>query len=195
MSAGEPEEVDAYQEIFDELINAETDYNVEIESVGRLRGAVPDPGRGRHPRRGRRAQPGAIPRWSTRARSSSLEDMGFDIEELNAQLGESFMALGEYEGEHYGLPTNINLKSMVWYPKDDFDAAGYEVPETWDDLIALSDQIVADGSTPGASGFGAGLDRMAGHRLDGGHHAPHRAARRLRPVGQRTRSRSTTRPS
>ena len=34
MSAGEPEEVEAYQEIFDELINAEADYTVEIESVG-----------------------------------------------------------------------------------------------------------------------------------------------------------------
>ena len=51
------------------------------------------------------------------------------------------------------MPTNINLKSMVWYPKDDFDAAGYEVPETWDDLIALSDQIVADGGTPWCVGF------------------------------------------
>ena len=63
------------------------------------------------------------------------------------------MALGEYEGKHYGLPTNINLKSMVWYPKDDFDAAGYAVPETWDDLIALSDQIVADGGTPWCVGL------------------------------------------
>ncbi len=63
------------------------------------------------------------------------------------------MALGEVDGEHYGLPTNINLKSMVWYPKDDFDAAGYEVPETWDDLIALSDQIVDDGGTPWCVGF------------------------------------------
>ena len=68
------------------------------------------------------------------------------------------MALGEYEGKHYGLPTNINLKSMVWYPKDDFDAAGYEVPETWDDLIALSDQIVEDGSTPWCVGFESGGD-------------------------------------
>ena len=68
-------------------------------------------------------------------------------------VGESFMALGEVDGKHYGLPTNINLKSMVWYPKDDFDAAGYEVPETWDDLIALSDQIVADGGTPWCVGF------------------------------------------
>ena len=37
------------------------------------------------------------------------------------------MALGEVDGQHYGVPTNINLKSMVWYPKDDFDAAGYQV--------------------------------------------------------------------
>ena len=68
-------------------------------------------------------------------------------------MGADFLALGEYEGKHYGVPTNINLKSMVWYPKDDFDAAGYEVPETWDDLIALSDQIVDDGGTPWCVGF------------------------------------------
>ena len=45
---------------------------------------------------------------------------------------------------------------MIWYPEDDFDAAGYEVPETWDELIALSDQIVADGSTPWCVGFESG---------------------------------------
>src|SRR3546814_16838996 len=42
---------------------------------------------------------------------------------------------------------------MVWYPKDYFDAAGYAVPDTWDDLIALSDKIVADGSNPWCLGF------------------------------------------
>jgi len=40
------------------------------------------------------------------------------------------------------------MKSLVWYAKDDFDASGYTIPETWDDLLALSDQIVADGGTP-----------------------------------------------
>ena len=29
-----------------------------------------------------------------------------------------------------------------------FDAAGYEVPTTWEELIALSDRIVADGGVP-----------------------------------------------
>src|SRR5690606_24838534 len=33
MSAGEPEEVSAYQESFDELINENVDYEVEIESI------------------------------------------------------------------------------------------------------------------------------------------------------------------
>ena len=42
---------------------------------------------------------------------------------------------------------------MVWYPKKAFDAAGYKVPKTWDEMLALSDQIVADGSTPWCVGF------------------------------------------
>ncbi|HET6772188.1 MAG TPA: ABC transporter substrate-binding protein [Acidimicrobiales bacterium] len=155
MSAGEPEEVDAYQAIFDELINSETDYDVEIESVGNFEEQFQIRAEGGTLDVAAVPQPGAIPGLVDSGSIVSLEDMGFDIEELNAQLGESFMALGEYQGEHYGLPTNINLKSMVWYPKAAFDAAGYEVPETWDDLIALSDQIVDDGSTPWCVGFGS----------------------------------------
>jgi alpha-glucoside transport system substrate-binding protein len=155
MSAGEPEEVEAYQAIFDELINSETDYTVEIESVGNFEEQFQIRAEGGTLDVAAVPQPGAIPALVDSGSIVSLEDMGFDIEELNAQLGESFMALGEYQGAHYGIPTNINLKSMVWYPKAAFDAAGYEVPETWDDLIALSDQIVEDGSTPWCVGFGS----------------------------------------
>jgi alpha-glucoside transport system substrate-binding protein len=153
MSAGEPEEVDAYQEIFDDLINSETDYDVEIESVGDFEEQFQIRAEGGTLDVAAAPQPGAIPDLVDNGSIVALEDMGFDIDELNDTLGESFMALGEYKGKHYGLPTNINLKSMVWYPKDDFDAAGYQVPETWDDLMALSDQIVADGGTPWCVGF------------------------------------------
>ncbi|GAB4481043.1 MAG: ABC transporter substrate-binding protein [Anaerolineae bacterium] len=55
-----------------------------------------------------------------------------------------------------GIWARYNGKSQVWYPKDDFEAAGYEIPETWDELIALSDQIVADGDTPWCIGIGSG---------------------------------------
>ena len=86
----------------------------------------------------------------------SLEDLGYNVDDLNATFGEYFVSLGEFEGQHYGLPTNSNWKSLIWYPKDDFDKAGYEIPETWDELMALSDQIVADGGTPWCVGFESG---------------------------------------
>jgi len=55
-----------------------------------------------------------------------------------------------------GVWHRFNAKSLVWYPVDDFEAAGYEIPETWDEMVALSDQIVADGDKPWCVGFESG---------------------------------------
>ena len=55
-----------------------------------------------------------------------------------------------------GVWHRFNGKSLVWYPKDDFDAAGYEIPTTWDEMLALSDQIVEDGDTPWCVGIESG---------------------------------------
>lgn len=55
-----------------------------------------------------------------------------------------------------GIFHRYNAKSLVWYPVDDFEASGYEVPETWDELLALSDQIVSDGDSPWCIGIGSG---------------------------------------
>jgi alpha-glucoside transport system substrate-binding protein len=153
MSAGEPEEVEAYQTIFDDLINSEADYTAEVESVGDFEEQFQIRAEGGTLDLAAAPQPGAIPGLVESGSLTSLEDLGMDVDALTDLVGESFMALGEVDGQHYGVPTNINLKSMVWYPKDDFDAAGYEVPETWDDLMALSDQIVDDGGTPWCVGF------------------------------------------
>ena len=153
LSAGEPEETAAYQEIFDELINSEVDYHAEVESAGNFEEQFQIRAEGGTLDIAAVPQPGAIANLVDSGSLVSLEDLGFDIGELNDTFGESFVALGEYNGAHYGIPTNINLKSMVWYPKAAFDAAGYTVPETWDDLIALSEQIKTDGSTPWCVGF------------------------------------------
>ena len=46
---------------------------------------------------------------------------------------------------------------MVWYSPAAFEAKGYEVPETLEELNALSDQIVADGGTPWCAGIESGV--------------------------------------
>jgi alpha-glucoside transport system substrate-binding protein len=153
MSAGEPNEVQAYQEIFDELINAETEYTVEIESVPDFEEQLQIRAEGGTLEVAAVPQPGAMKDLAEAGQIVSMESLGVDIDLLNEALTPELVAAGEYNGEHWGIPTNINLKSMVWYPKAAFDAAGYQVPETFDDLIALSDEIVADDGTPWCVGF------------------------------------------
>jgi alpha-glucoside transport system substrate-binding protein len=152
INAMEPEEADAIQPIIDEQYG-DAEYSAEIEASGDFEEQFQIRAEGGTLDVALLPQPGAVRDQAEAGTIVSLEDLGFDIDELNETFGEYFVSLGEVDGEHYGLPTNINLKSMIWYPKDNFDDAGYEVPETWDDLIALSDQIVEDGSTPWCVGF------------------------------------------
>ena len=75
--------------------------------------------------------------------------------------GQSWVDLGTYtnsagEENFYGYFYKVDLKSIVWYVPDEFEDAGYEVPESMEDLIALSEQIVEDGGTPWCIGLGSG---------------------------------------
>jgi alpha-glucoside transport system substrate-binding protein len=48
------------------------------------------------------------------------------------------------------------VKSIVWYVPDAFDEAGYEVPETFEELKDLTEQIAEEGETPWCIGLGSG---------------------------------------
>ncbi|WP_244327730.1 ABC transporter substrate-binding protein [Roseibium sp. RKSG952] len=79
----------------------------------------------------------------------------------NYAAGPSWVDLGTYTGKDgsedlYGFFYKVDLKSLVWYSPDNFDDAGYDVPETMEELKALTDQIVADGGTPWCIGLGSG---------------------------------------
>jgi alpha-glucoside transport system substrate-binding protein len=155
LNAMEPHEGDAVQKAVDDNIG-EVDYTVEIEASPDFEEQFPIRTEGGTLDVALVPQPGTVKSQAEAGTIVSLEDMGFDIGELEDTVGEYLMSLVEFNGEHWGLPTNVNLKSMIWYPKDDFDAAGYTVPTTWDELMALSDQMVADGNTPWCVGFESG---------------------------------------
>lgn len=102
-------------------------------------------------------QPALICAFADAGNLVSLEDMGFDIAELEAAHSAYWMGLGQCsDGNHYGLPWFPNYKSIVFYHMPTFEANGYEVPETYEDMVALSAQMVSDGQTPWCFGFGAG---------------------------------------
>ena len=83
LSAAEPEEAAAYQEIFDELINSEVDYNAEVESAGNFEEQFQIRAEGGTLDVAAVPQPGAIPNLVDSGSLVSLEDLGFDIDELN----------------------------------------------------------------------------------------------------------------
>ncbi len=88
------------------------------------------------------------------------EDMGAWVAD-NYAAGQSWVDLGTYADETgadqlFGYFYNVNVKSLVWYNPENFEDAGYEVPETMEDLIALSEQMIADGETPWCIGLASG---------------------------------------
>jgi alpha-glucoside transport system substrate-binding protein len=102
-------------------------------------------------------QPASICTFAGDGQLVSLEEMGFDIAQMEADHSKFWMDLGLCEdGNHYGIPWFPNFKSIVWYHMQTFEDNGYEVPETYEDLVALSDQMLSDGITPWCFGYGAG---------------------------------------
>jgi len=70
------------------------------------------------------------------------------MDEVEKNFNEGWINLGTVDGKLYGIFYRASTKSIVWYPVKAWEEAGYEIPESWDELIALSDQIVEDGSHP-----------------------------------------------
>jgi len=74
-----------------------------------------------------------------------LEDLGIDVEAITADEANGLGDIAVVDGQTFGLPYSINVKSLVWYNPAAFEAAGLTVPTTDDELTALQEKIIADG--------------------------------------------------
>src|SRR5680860_271565 len=101
-------------------------------------------------------QPGLLLDIVDQADPPALGDY-LDINAVTESLIPGFLEAGTSEdGQAYGLPVKATFKSVLWYPVPEFEEAGYAVPETYAELQALEDQIIADGGTPWCIGMEAG---------------------------------------
>lgn len=79
----------------------------------------------------------------------------------NYAAGQSWVDLATFEGPEggenlYGFFYKADVKSLVWYVPENFEDAGYEVPQSMEELKALTEQMVEDGETPWCIGLGSG---------------------------------------
>jgi alpha-glucoside transport system substrate-binding protein len=71
-----------------------------------------------------------------------------DMDQLRKDYTSAWIDLGSDDGELYGIFYKVTSKATVWYNPKAFAAGDYNVPSTWDEMIALADTMVADGRTP-----------------------------------------------
>lgn len=55
-----------------------------------------------------------------------------------------------------GVPVTVNVKSLVWYSPNVFAEQGWQVPQTWTELAALTTTIGSAGFRPWCLGIAAG---------------------------------------
>jgi alpha-glucoside transport system substrate-binding protein len=137
---------------FEEATGITVNYIGDKEFEGRLSIAVDA---GNPPDIADFPQPGLLANF---ARQGHIVDPTTFISEdwLAQQYNQSWLDMGTVAGQTAGVWHRFNGKSLVWYPKDDWDAAGYQIPETWDDLLALTQMIADDGDTAWCIGIESG---------------------------------------
>lgn len=75
--------------------------------------------------------------------------------------GDSWVELGSFPGPDgeealFGLFYKVDVKSLVFYSPDAFEEMGYDIPASMEELLELTETIVADGGTPWCIGLGSG---------------------------------------
>jgi len=99
-------------------------------------------------------QPGKLADF---ARAGDIFALPADVE-ASAREGwnDAAMGFGQVDGEQFGVPNKSDLKSLVWYQPARFEANGYDIPATLDDLWALAAVMIEDGNTPFCVGIESG---------------------------------------
>jgi alpha-glucoside transport system substrate-binding protein len=104
-------------------------------------------------------QPGLL---ANLARDGKVVDVStfLDMDKLQENYNQSWLDMATMDSPDGPIMAGVwhraSQKSIIWYPKKEFEASGYEIPQTWDELMALTQQIADDGDTAWCIGLESG---------------------------------------
>lgn len=125
-------------------INLESTRNLSVALTIRLRGNDP-PGVAVVP------NPSQMRQMAGQNRLIRL-DTFLDMRKIRSDYSGDWLDLASYQGNLYALVYKAANKGTIWYSPAHFSALDYRVPTTWDQLIALSNEIAGRGQYPWAIG-------------------------------------------
>jgi alpha-glucoside transport system substrate-binding protein len=83
-------------------------------------------------------------------------DKFFNMSQIQQNYAQAWINLASVNGHLYAVLPKANTKGTIWYSPKQFQANGYTIPATWNDLIALSDKIASSGKYPWSMGVASG---------------------------------------
>ena len=100
--------------------------------------------------------PTDVPEWASNDLIVPLTDdfltsNGLDQEAID-DIYPGFLESGTFDGERYAMPFSKSTRIM-FYNQDILDEYGVEVPETWDQVLDLADQMIEGGDDAYAMGL------------------------------------------
>jgi len=98
-------------------------------------------------------QPGLMKSFAEQGAIQPIDDLRDKIVE---NFGQSVADVGSVDGKQYAVMFKGANKSTIWYNVADFEEAGVDPPETWEDLTAAADTLKAAGITPYSVGVDVG---------------------------------------
>jgi len=75
---------------------------------------------------------------------------------LSQQYNSAWREFASIDGVEMGIAHRFTTYSLVWYPKAYWDEAGYPIPQSWYELMVITQQIADEGDTPWCIGIESG---------------------------------------
>jgi len=105
-------------------------------------------------------QPGLLASFAKQGKITDLSKF-LDVDAIKANYNAYWIDQSMMPGQDgtpfmAGIWERVNGKGFVYYPKKAWDASGYKIPTTYEELKTLMDQMVKDGSTPWCIGIVSG---------------------------------------
>jgi alpha-glucoside transport system substrate-binding protein len=79
-----------------------------------------------------------------------------DINTYKQNYAQSWIDLGTVDGKLVGVFIKAATKGLIWYNPKVWQAQGFQVPKTWDELMSLSQRMAGTGTTPWCEGLESG---------------------------------------
>ncbi len=100
-------------------------------------------------------QPGLMADFARRGKIVPVKEF-LTPEQMTEAYDQAWLDFASVDGTVYGVWYRASVKGLVWYNPQQFKANGYEIPQTWDEMMALGNRIIEEGKTPWCLGIESG---------------------------------------